>query len=184
MGNWGIGRWRDLSRSYDQLMSELWSRQTDSPFSDFLSNFLGSFLLHSWLAPNSFHSNWSLILSRLLFWPQSCPLDILTEWDFPVSSLGILWVVLTWTYSSRGFSSWGPWEGLLLHLLAFTAAAAAQAPITTTIYSITTFCQALCWELYKNKLMYSTQQFLWWIFCHLAVEELKSQRDEIISPYF
>lgn len=46
MGNWDTGKRRNQSRSCGQLVSELWSRQTGSSFSGFLTNFLVSFLFH------------------------------------------------------------------------------------------------------------------------------------------
>lgn len=115
MGNWDIGRWRGLTRSCYPLVSEMWSRQTDSPFSDLLCNSPGPFLLPSWFASIPLHPTgpW--------FWQDVAFASVLS---FGYTySVGFPWHFLSCPClglnASGGFSSWRPGEGLLLHLWAF-----------------------------------------------------------------
>lgn len=173
MGNWDTGRWGDLARSCYSLVSELWSRQTDSPCSDLLSDSPVSFLIPSWFASIPFHSTGPWFWQDMA-WASVLPFGYAYSEGFPWHFLSCFCLGLN---TFGGFSSWWPGERLLLHLWAFTNhAAAVSAPTITMLCSVTTFCQGLCLTLCKNKLWTPTQQLFRWVFYHLAVEEIKTQR--------
>lgn len=156
-------------QGHDQLVSELWSKKTYSPFSHSLSNFPGSFLLHLWfvsipfplLAPDLDHI---IVLASIL-------LFVCTEWDFPTSSLGILWMVLIQMYLQR-FCLLMTLE-LPLHLLAFTCCGHALPHHNLSSYD---FLPGSTLHVLKTTSCTPHGRSLRWVFYHLAVEEISAQR--------
>lgn len=182
MGNWSTGRWRDLSRSSDQLVSRLWSRETPHLVIFFLSNFPGSFFTSILIC---FHSSpFQSIPAGPWYWRGCCfglnPALCLYSLSgisppetFAFSEsfgLGLTCpeVLVPGELEKDSFSScWTLFPLLLLH--------------TTTAYSGTTFCQASCLALYTTSSCTPHNSPLMWAFYHLAAEESKL-RNQISSP--
>ena len=152
-----------------QLVSELWSKKTCSAFCHSVSNFPGSFLLHLWfvsvpfppLAPDLDHV--IVLVSILLL---GC-----TEWDFPTSSLGILWVVLSQMYLQR-FCLRMTLE-LALHLLAFTCCGHGLPHHDLPSYDL---LPGNTLHLLKTTSCTPHDSSLRWVFYHLAFGEINAQR--------
>ena len=166
--SWGAGRWRDLSRSWPASFRTVIQEDLLS-ISHSLSNFPGSFLFHLCFVSTPFPllapdlDQVVVLASVLLF---GC-----TEWDFPTSSLGILWMVSIQRYLQR-FCLLMPC-GLPLHLLAFTCCGHALPHHNLSSYD---FLPGSTLHLPKTTSSTPHDSSLRWVFYHLAVEEINTQR--------
>lgn len=109
--NWGTGKWRDLSRASDQLVLAFWSRETDSPFSNFQGSFFTSLLICfcsspfqlapdldlvailASVLPSGCTDGTILVFSKLLGLRLSCP-EVLVPGDLVRDTLSTCWPLL------------------------------------------------------------------------------------------